>query len=56
MAIWSSVHVRYWDWDCQTRDGEDIFRCKYVGKIVEGCEVLQPVPKNANNPNTASQS
>jgi len=46
------VHVRYLDWAGQETAGVDIFRFDANGKIVEHWDVLQPVPKNANNANT----
>ena len=46
------VHVRYLDWGGQETAGVDIFRFDDDGKIVEHWDVLQPVPKSANNANT----
>ena len=46
------VHVRYLNWAGQETAGVDIFRFDADGKIVEHWDVLQPVPKNANNANT----
>lgn len=46
------VHVRYLDWGGQETAGVDIFRFDAEGMIVEHWDVLQPVPKTANNANT----
>jgi predicted SnoaL-like aldol condensation-catalyzing enzyme len=46
------IHVRYLDWGGQETAGVDIFRFDTDGKIVEHWDVLQPVPKTANNTNT----
>ncbi|MFM0632777.1 nuclear transport factor 2 family protein [Paraburkholderia xenovorans] len=46
------VHVRYLEWAGQETAGVDIFRFDADGKVVEHWDVLQPVPKTANNANT----
>ena len=46
------VQVRYLDWGGQETAGVDIFRFDADGKIVEHCDVLQPVPAASNNANT----
>ena len=46
------VHVRYLNWAGHETAGVDIFRFDADGKIVEHWDVLQPVPKSANNTNT----
>jgi len=46
------VHVRYLDWGGHETAGVDIFRFDDDGKILEHWDVLQQVPKTANNANT----